>query len=134
MASDDSFGDFELAGWEDEATAAEYDRQLSLVTIQSVEALLDDAGVERGHKVLDVATARDTWPLQLRNVGRILLASTSRQRKCAWREPGTRASALSKRTQKPCPLMPNRSKPLSTPSGSATFPILPSPFARPSAC
>jgi len=56
MASDDSFGDFELAGWEDEATAAEYDRHLSLVTIQSVEALLDDAGVKRGHKILDVAT------------------------------------------------------------------------------
>ncbi|MEO8328632.1 MAG: methyltransferase domain-containing protein [Candidatus Nanopelagicales bacterium] len=55
MASHDSFGDFELAGWEDEATAAEYDRQMSLVTTQSVEALLDDAGVERGHKVLDVA-------------------------------------------------------------------------------
>lgn len=56
MALDDSFGDFELAGWEDEATAAEYDRQLSLVTIQSIEALLDDAGVKRGHKVLDVAS------------------------------------------------------------------------------
>lgn len=55
MASEDSFGDFELAGWEDEATAAEYDRQMSRVTTQSVEALLDDAGVERGHKVLDVA-------------------------------------------------------------------------------
>ncbi len=55
MASDDSFGDFELAGWEDEATATGYDRQMSLVTTQSVEALLDDAGVKRGHKVLDVA-------------------------------------------------------------------------------
>jgi ubiquinone/menaquinone biosynthesis C-methylase UbiE len=56
MASDDAFGDFELAGWEDEATTAEYDRHLSLVTTQSVEALLDDAGVKRGHKVLDVAS------------------------------------------------------------------------------
>lgn len=56
MASHDSFGAFELAGWEDEATAAEYDRQLSLVTTQSLEALLDDARVARGHKVLDVAT------------------------------------------------------------------------------
>ena len=42
-------------GWEDEATAAEYDRHLSLVTTQSLEALLDDAGVERGQKILDVA-------------------------------------------------------------------------------
>ena len=55
MASYDSFGDFELAGWEDDATVAEYDRHLSLVTTQSVEALLDDAGVKHGHKVLDVA-------------------------------------------------------------------------------
>jgi ubiquinone/menaquinone biosynthesis C-methylase UbiE len=56
MASDRSFGDFERAGWEDEATAAEYDRHLSLVTTQSIEALLDDAGVAKGHRVLDVAT------------------------------------------------------------------------------
>lgn len=56
MALDRSFGDFELAGWEDEATAAQYDRHLSVVTTQSVEALLDDAGVASGHKVLDVAT------------------------------------------------------------------------------
>jgi ubiquinone/menaquinone biosynthesis C-methylase UbiE len=51
-----SFGDFELAGWEDELTAAEYDRHLSLVTTQSVEALLDDAHLASGHKVLDIAT------------------------------------------------------------------------------
>jgi ubiquinone/menaquinone biosynthesis C-methylase UbiE len=56
MASDDSFADFELAGWEDESIAAEYDRHLSLVTTQSLEALLDDAGVKRGHRVLDVAS------------------------------------------------------------------------------
>ena len=56
MAAHDSFGAFELAGWQDEATAAEYDSHLSLVTTQSLEALLDDAGVERRHKVLDVAT------------------------------------------------------------------------------
>jgi cyclopropane fatty-acyl-phospholipid synthase-like methyltransferase len=55
MASDDSFADFELAGWEDVATAAAYDRQLSLVTTQSIEALLDDAGVKPGQRVLDVA-------------------------------------------------------------------------------
>jgi ubiquinone/menaquinone biosynthesis C-methylase UbiE len=56
VTSDVSFGEFELAGWEDEETAAEYDRHMSLVTAQSLEALLDDAGVGRGHKVLDVAT------------------------------------------------------------------------------
>ena len=56
MASTPTFGDFELAGWQDEATAAEYDRHLSLVTTQSAEALLDDAGVGTSHRVLDVAT------------------------------------------------------------------------------
>jgi SAM-dependent methyltransferase len=56
VTSDVPFGDFELAGWEDEETAAEYDKHLSLVTAQSLEALLDDAGVKPGHKVLDVAT------------------------------------------------------------------------------
>ncbi len=56
MASEQSFSGFELAGWEDEATAAEYDRHLSLVTTQSVEALLDDAHLGSGHKVLDIAT------------------------------------------------------------------------------
>lgn len=56
MASDQSFAAFELAGWEDEATTAAYDRHLSLVTTQSVQALLDDAGIIGGSRVLDVAT------------------------------------------------------------------------------
>jgi SAM-dependent methyltransferase len=56
MASEQSFSGFELAGWEDEATAAEYDRHLSLVTTQSVEALLDDAHLGSGHKILDIAS------------------------------------------------------------------------------
>jgi ubiquinone/menaquinone biosynthesis C-methylase UbiE len=56
MTSDQSFSDFELAGWEDESTAAAYDRHLSVVTTQSVEALLDDAHLSSGHKVLDIAT------------------------------------------------------------------------------
>ena len=56
MAQSQSFADFELAGWEDEATAAEYDRHLSSVTTQSIDALLDAAGVSRGGRVLDIAT------------------------------------------------------------------------------
>ena len=56
MTSGPSFADFELAGWEDETTAAEYDRHLSLVTTQSIGALLDDAGVSQGSRVLDIAT------------------------------------------------------------------------------
>jgi ubiquinone/menaquinone biosynthesis C-methylase UbiE len=56
MATIQSFGEFELAGWENEATAAEYDQHLSLVTTQSIVALLDGAGVGSGHRVLDVAT------------------------------------------------------------------------------
>lgn len=56
MASDHSFGDFELTGWEDAATATEYDRHLSRVTTQSAGALLDDARVASGCRVLDIAT------------------------------------------------------------------------------
>ena len=56
MTQGPSFADFELAGWEDEATAAEYDRHLSLVTTQSIGALLDDGGVGIGSRVLDIAT------------------------------------------------------------------------------
>src|SRR4051812_3602772 len=56
VAPHQSFADFELAGWEDESTAAQYDKHVALVTTQSVEALLDDAQLRSGHKVLDVAT------------------------------------------------------------------------------
>jgi ubiquinone/menaquinone biosynthesis C-methylase UbiE len=56
MGAEQSFGDFELAGWEDESTAAEYDRHLSRVTTRSVGALLDDAHLRSGHNVLDLAT------------------------------------------------------------------------------
>ncbi len=56
MAPNKSFSQFELAGWEDESTASEYDRHLSLVTTQSVDALLDDAHLRSGYAVLDIAT------------------------------------------------------------------------------
>lgn len=51
-----SFHEFELAGWEDTGVVANYDEHLSGVTTQSVEALLDAAGVRDGVRVLDVAT------------------------------------------------------------------------------
>jgi ubiquinone/menaquinone biosynthesis C-methylase UbiE len=51
-----SFRDFEHAGWADQAVCAHYDAQLSRITRQSVQALLDAAGVWRGTRVLDVAT------------------------------------------------------------------------------
>jgi SAM-dependent methyltransferase len=56
MSSQQSFAEFELAGWEDASTAAVYDQQFSRVTTQSADALLDDAGVGSGSRVLDVAT------------------------------------------------------------------------------
>jgi len=56
MSQDPSFGEFELAGWQHEPTAAEYDRQLSRVTTQSIEALLDDAHVSSGQELLDIAS------------------------------------------------------------------------------
>ena len=50
------FGLFELSGWEDASVIDAYDRNLSTVTTQSLQALLDDAAVARGVRVLDVAT------------------------------------------------------------------------------
>jgi SAM-dependent methyltransferase len=51
-----AFADFERAGWEDASIVASYDDHLALVTTQSIPALLDDAGVRAGSRVLDVAT------------------------------------------------------------------------------
>jgi ubiquinone/menaquinone biosynthesis C-methylase UbiE len=51
-----SFRDFEHAGWEDQAVCEHYDEQLSHITRQSVQALLDAAGVQRGTRMLDMAT------------------------------------------------------------------------------
>ncbi len=65
----ESFRDFELGGWEDESVCSDYDEHLSTVTIQSVGALLDAAGVRQGRRVLDVATAPVTpLPLPLSEV------------------------------------------------------------------
>jgi ubiquinone/menaquinone biosynthesis C-methylase UbiE len=54
--SDQSFREFEQAGWEDSGVVAHYDEHLSGVTTQSVDALLDAAGIGEGSRVLDVAT------------------------------------------------------------------------------
>jgi ubiquinone/menaquinone biosynthesis C-methylase UbiE len=54
--SGDSFGAFELAGWEDSGVVASYDEHLSAVTMQSVDALLEAVGIGQGDRVLDVAT------------------------------------------------------------------------------
>lgn len=51
-----SFRDFEQAGWEDAGVAANYHQHLSGVTTQSVNALLDAAGIRNGSRMLDVAT------------------------------------------------------------------------------
>ena len=50
----ESFRDFELGGWSDELTCAEYHRNFGQITIQSVPALLDAAAVGGGSRVLDV--------------------------------------------------------------------------------
>jgi ubiquinone/menaquinone biosynthesis C-methylase UbiE len=51
-----SFREFEQAGWEDSGVVTTYHECLSGVTTQSVDALLDAAGVCNGSRVLDVAT------------------------------------------------------------------------------
>jgi ubiquinone/menaquinone biosynthesis C-methylase UbiE len=51
-----SFHEFEQAGWEDSRVVSKYHEHLSAVTTQSIDALLDAAGVRNGSRVLDVAT------------------------------------------------------------------------------
>jgi ubiquinone/menaquinone biosynthesis C-methylase UbiE len=51
----DEFGEFEKAGWA-EGRAKPYHHGLSAVTTPSIEPLLDAAGVDAGHRVLDIAT------------------------------------------------------------------------------
>lgn len=51
-----TFGDFELAAWDDPALADKYHAHLSALTQQSIGALLDAAKVGPSGRVLDVAT------------------------------------------------------------------------------
>ncbi|HEY2809376.1 MAG TPA: methyltransferase domain-containing protein [Steroidobacteraceae bacterium] len=55
-ASTLSFRDFEHAGWNDERVCQKYDEHFGAVAQQSIEALLDAAGVKKGTRVLDVCT------------------------------------------------------------------------------
>jgi len=52
----ETFREFELAGWEDPGVVSRYHEQLTAVTRQSVDALLDGAHVRGGSRVLDVAS------------------------------------------------------------------------------
>lgn len=54
MPSDETFRDFELAGWSNKDICEEYDKYFGSITIQSVPALLDAAHVSLGARVLDV--------------------------------------------------------------------------------
>jgi SAM-dependent methyltransferase len=54
--SGQSFREFEQAGWETATVVAKYHEHISVVTTQSVEALLDAAAIRSGSHVLDVAT------------------------------------------------------------------------------
>jgi len=50
------FGEFERAGWEDPGIVVNYDRHISCVTIQAIDALLDSVRTAEGDRLLDVAT------------------------------------------------------------------------------
>ena len=54
--SGQAFREFEQAGWESASVVAKYHEHISSVTTQSVEALLDAAGIRSGSRVVDVAT------------------------------------------------------------------------------
>ena len=51
-----SFREFEYAGWSNERICEGYDHHFGAVTQQSIEALLDAAGVTNGTRLLDVCT------------------------------------------------------------------------------
>lgn len=53
---DGAFHAFELDGWQDPAVADVYDRHLSRLTCQSVDALMEAAGVGPGVRLLDLAS------------------------------------------------------------------------------
>lgn len=52
----ETFRDFEYAGWSNAQTCRDYHHHFGAVTRQSIEALLDAAGVRAGTDVLDVCT------------------------------------------------------------------------------
>lgn len=54
--STDAFREFEHAGWNDSHVGQHYHENFGDVTMQSVNALLDAAGVVPGSLVLDVCT------------------------------------------------------------------------------
>ncbi len=56
MSSTHDFHEFEHDGWNNHEVCESYDRAFGTVTIQSVPALLDAAGVVSGSRVLDVCT------------------------------------------------------------------------------
>jgi ubiquinone/menaquinone biosynthesis C-methylase UbiE len=51
-----TFRDFEYAGWSNERVCENYDHHFGAVTRQSMDSLLDAAGVSEGSRVLDVCT------------------------------------------------------------------------------
>ena len=51
-----TFRDFEYAGWSNRSICEKYDHYFGVVTRQSMEALLDAAGVSEASRVLDVCT------------------------------------------------------------------------------
>ena len=51
-----TFQELEHAGWSDPDVAREYEARFLSITRQSIDALLDDANVGEGSRVLDVAT------------------------------------------------------------------------------
>src|SRR6516164_7857736 len=55
-SSGQAFREFEQPGWDSASVVAKYHEHISGVTAQSVEALLDAAGIRSGSRILDVAT------------------------------------------------------------------------------
>lgn len=127
-----SFQEFERAGWENPGVVAGYHEHMSGITTQSVDDLLDAAGVGKGSRVLDVATGAGyvAGAAARRGAGLIRWASTFRQRRFVWPVSDIRGSGSSRLMRKRFRSSLTASTLSSSPSACVTFRILTSRCAR----
>lgn len=106
-----SFRDFEHTGWEDQTVCANYDAQLSRITRQSVQVLLDAAGVRPNTRVLDMATGAGYVAGAAAGGVPRRGALTSQLCKSLWPDNVIPPCGSSKATRTPCRFPPPASMP-----------------------
>ena len=105
MPVPDAFRNFELAGWDNDAVALSYHRNLAEVTSGCIPELIRAAGVESGHKILDVSCGAGYVAAAARDRGPKQQAWTSRKRRSGSRNKLIRTCSSSR-----CPFPPVRTK------------------------